>query len=292
LAMRIIIANNERRISAKDIDYIRRLIRQNPTWNRTGLSRKLCQSWQWYSPNGRPRDMTCRTLLLKLERQGQIVLPPPLRSPNNHLRNRRIPNILHSSDPIHDELDQLIPLQIINVCEHPFYRDLFKCLLNRYHYIGYQGSPGETLWYLIVDRYQRPLACLLFAAAAWKIAPRDQFIGWDATIRRQHLIFVTNNTRFLILPWVDVNCLASHILSKVAKQIQCDWIRRYNHPIYLLETFVDQRFQGTSYKAANWIKVGQTSGRTRQDRNHRIQAPVKDIYLYPLSKTFRQDLSP
>ena len=289
--MEIIIANKERRITSKDIDYIRQLIRENPTWNRTGLSRKLCKSWQWYSGNGQTRDIACRTMLLKLEQQGHIVLPPPIRSPNNHLRNRKTADILHSSDPIEEKLDHLVPLQIINAREDLFYRDLFKCLLHRYHYIGYQGSPGETLWYLVVDRHQRPLACLLFAAAAWKIAPRDRLIGWNANVRQRNLIFVTNNTRFLILPWVKVKCLASQILAKVTKQIHRDWVQRYNHPIFLLETFVDQRFKGTSYKAANWIKIGRTTGRTRQDRNHRIQVPVKDIYLYPLVRTFKEDLN-
>ena len=289
--METITVSNNQHITVKDIDYIRHLILKNPTWNRTRLSRNLCQSWQWYASNGQLRDMACRKMLLKLERQGHITLPPPRCSPNNHLRNRHIPDILHASDPIHEGLEQLIPLQIINVREDPFYRALFKCLLHRYHYIGYQGSPGEALEYLIFDRWQRPLACLLFAAAAWKIAPRDQLIGWDANTRQRNLVFVTNNTRFLVLPWVKVKCLASHILAKAAKKIQYDWLQRYKHPIFLLETFVDQRFKGTSYKAANWIKIGQTAGRTRQDRNHRIQVPVKDIYLYPLAKTFREDLS-
>ena len=288
--MEMIAVSHNRDITEKDIHYIRQLIWKNPTWNRTCLSRNLCRSWQWYAANGQLRDMACRNMLLKLERQGHIILPPPRRSPNNHLRNRNIPDILHSSDPIDERLKQLIPLQIINVREDPFYHDLFKCLLHRYHYIGYQGSPGETLSYLIFDRCQRPLACLLFAAAAWKIAPRDQFLGWDANTRQRNLTFVTNNTRFLILPWVEVKCLASHILAKVAKQIQFDWIQLYNHPIFLLETFVDQRFKGTSYKAANWVKIGQTTGRTRQDRKHCIQVPVKDIYLYPLTRTFREKL--
>jgi len=288
--MQTIIANNNRHLTDKDIDYIRHLIRENPNWNRTRLSRTLCQLWQWYAANGQLRDMSCRMMLLKLERQGHITLPPARCSPNNHLRNRKIPDSLHASDPICERLKQLTPLQIINLHETPFYSDLFKCLLHRYHYIGYQGSPGEALEYLIFDRYQRPLSCLLFAAAAWKIAPRDQLIGWDAKKRQRNLIFVTNNTRFLVLPWVKVKFLASHILSKVAQQIQSDWVQRYNHPIFLLETFVDQRFQGTSYKAANWMKIGQTAGRTRQDRYHRIQVPVKDIYIYPLTGTFQEDL--
>jgi len=151
--METIAVSNNRHITEKDIDYIRQLIGKNPTWNRTCLSRNLCRSWQWYASNGQLRDMACRKMLLKLERQGHIALPPPLSTSNNHLRNRNIPDIPHPSDPVHDKLKQLLPLQIINVHEDPFYRDLFKCLLHRYHYIGYQGRQGEALEYLIFDQW-------------------------------------------------------------------------------------------------------------------------------------------
>ena len=145
--------------------------------------------------------------------------------------------------------------------------------------------------YMVFDREDRPLACLLFGSAAWKIAPRDEFIGWDVDTRKTNLNLITNNMRFLILPWVKVQHLASHILGKVARRISSDWIKRYSHPIYMLETFVEkERFRGTSYQAANWILCGQTKGRSRNDRYKTLRVPIKDIYLYPLVKRFRNAL--
>ncbi len=145
--------------------------------------------------------------------------------------------------------------------------------------------------YLVRDHNNRPLACLLFGSAAWKTAPRDSFIGWDRQRRKRNLCYITNNMRFLILPWVKVQHLASHILSRVSRRICSDWIKKYNHPVHLLETFVDRtRFQGTCYKAANWILTGQTQGRTRNDRDRTIKVSPKDIYVYPLIKNFRKRL--
>ena len=291
--MNTIMVSHGRNITESDIEFIRSLIRDHPSWNRTRLSEELCYSWGWRAANGRVRDMTCRSFLLKLHRRDLICLPPPQRPANNHIRNRSIPDILHGCDPVHCQLNELRPLQIVNALEDPFHRDLFKCLLQRYHYLGYQGSPGETLWYLIFDRRQRPLACLLFASAAWKIAPRDKFIQWDHDTRQRNLRFLTNNTRFLILPWVKVKCLASHILALIVRQIADDWQKRYQHSVVMLETFVDAtRFRGTVYRAANWINIGQTQGRTRQDRTHTIKTTVKDIYLYPLTPSFRDSLNP
>jgi len=132
---------------------------------------------------------------------------------------------------------------------------------------------------------------VLFGSAAWKTTSRDTFIGWDHTVREENVNRITNNTRFLILPWVKVPHLASHILGKISRRINKDWISKYGHPVYLLETFVDRsRFKGTCYKAANWICTGQTTGRTRNDRYRSIQAPIKDVYVYPLHKNFRQEL--
>ena len=152
------------------------------------------------------------------------------------------------------------------------------------NYLSYGGPVGENIGYLIRSGAGADLACLLFGAAAWRCAPRDRWIGWSSEQRAQGLFFIANNSRFLILPWVRVPYLASHILSAIASRIQADWQRRYHHPIYLLESFVQQdRFRGTCYQAANWVRVGQTTGRTRQDRHNRVNAPFKDIYLYPLS---------
>ena len=189
-------------------------------------------------------------------------------------------------EPVVASLRSLRPLQIQVVGpKDPDYR-LFQRYLRQHHYLGHRGPVGENLGYLIRSRAGVDLACLLFGAAAWQCAPRDRWIGWSAQQRAQGLPFIANNSRFLILPSVVVPHLASHLLSQIARRIDGDWQRRYGHPIDLLETFVQQdRFRGICYQAANWIRVGQTTGRTRQSQRHRdnaVHAPVKDIYLYPL----------
>jgi hypothetical protein len=169
---------------------------------------------------------------------------------------------------------------------------LFEALLHQHHYLSHRSTVGENLQYLVQDRSGRPLACVLFGAAAWQCRVRDQAIGWDAATRRRRLGYVTNNTRFLIVPWACVPHLASHILGRIARRLSADWGRKYGHPIYLLETFVDSsRFQGTCYQAANWRRVGQTTGRTRQNKTMVAQAPPKAVWLYPLREDFRQALS-
>jgi hypothetical protein len=157
--------------------------------------------------------------------------------------------------------------------------------------LGFKPVPGENLRYLALAVTGQPVACLLFAAAAWQVAGRDRFIGWSAATRPTRLSLITNNTRFLIPPWVKVPSLASHVLARVSRRIVTDWQEKYGHPVHLLETFVDTaRFKGTCYRAANWIDLGQTTGRTRNDRYSRIQAPLKDLYVYPLHRHFRREL--
>jgi hypothetical protein len=168
---------------------------------------------------------------------------------------------------------------------------LFQRYLVVHHYLGYGGPVGENIGYLVRDARGRELACVLFGAAAWKAAPRDQWIGWSAPQRARALHFIANNSRLLILPWVRISGLASCLLGHIARRINADWRGKYGHPLYLLESFVQvDRFAGTSYQAANWIQVGRTQGRTRQDRHNRIQAPIKAIYLYPLHPRARQRL--
>jgi len=199
--------------------------------------------------------------------------------------------VSHQTDTIHDFLCDLHPLQIAQVSPRTPDYALFNYLLSQYHYLGHRTTVGENMKYLVQDRQGRPLACLLFGSAAWKTTPRDTYIGWNNTTRERNLIEITNNTRFLILPWVQVKNLASHILSLISRRIGSDWLTKYSHPIYLLETFVDRsRFRGTCYKAANWIHAGETQGRTRNDRTRTIHAPIKDVYVYPLTKQFRQEL--
>jgi hypothetical protein len=271
-----------------DIEQIQTLLENNPSWGRATLSEELCRLWNWRTTDGRLKDMACRTLLLKLHRAGTLCLPARKRPSINGFRNRSLTDVPHETKAIHCRLQEVQPLNILPLQQASTELSLFKCLLAKYHYLGFRNTVGENFKYLIRDNKNRPLACLLFGSAAWKCAPRDNFTGWDSHAHGTNLGFITNNTRFLILPWVRVPHLASHILARVAKRISADWESKYCHPIYLLETFVDRsRFRGTCYQAANWNLVGQTQGRTRNDRNHSIEATIKDIYIYPLTKTKR-----
>ena len=281
-----------RKVFPSDINFINRLLVENPTWNRTRLSRELCTLWNWRTPNGRLKDMACRTFLLKLERRGNITLPVRQRPAKiNQNRNRKIIDIPHSTDNIHCFLKDLVPLRISLINPDQQNSALYRCLLSRYHYLGYKNSVGENMKYFLQDRHGRPVACFLFGSAAWKTGGRDTLIGWNPDVRKQNLHLITNNTRFLILPWVNVPYLASHTLSLIAKRICRDWREKYAHRIHLLETFVDRdRFEGTCYKAANWIFAGQTTGRSRNDRSHILRVPIKDTYLFPLSRNFRREL--
>ena len=279
-----------REIARSDIELVRQLISTNPSWGRTRLSKELCILWNWKNSGGRLKDMACRSLLLKLQKQKLLALPAPKKKANNDKRNSSARPVSHSSLPICARLKDLLPLQISPV-EDRNELDLFKCFLSLYHYLGFSGIVGENLKYMVYDRHERPLACLLFGSAAWACGPRDDFIGWDRKKRAKNLSLTTNNMRFLILPWVSVKYLASHILSKVCQRIKDDWSAKYGHPLYLLETFVAKdRFAGTCYKASNWICVGETKGRSRNDRYSTMKVPVKDIYLYPLTKGFRKVL--
>ncbi len=280
-----------REIRGADIARIQRLMVDNPQWCRTRLSQELCEEWNWRNALGRPKDMAARTLLLKLERGGWLQLPPR-RSHSGSRQRRRIPAPpAHATDPIVGALRELRPLSVNVVVPSTLAERWFDGLLCEYHYLGHRTTVGENLRYLISDRCGRPLACLLFGAAAWKCADRDAFIGWERTTRERNLQRLTNNTRFLLLPWVRVPHLASHVLGLISRRIRGDWQAKYGHPVHALETFVDRsRFKGTCYQAANWLRLGETRGRTRNDRDRSIQASVKDVYLYPLVKDFREAL--
>ena len=280
-----------RKIAPTDIQLIKQLLRDNPSWGRTRLSKELCQIWQWRKLNGQIKDIACRSLLLKLEKEGCIVLPARKTKWTRRKRKSSIPSVAHLKEKVSSDLKPLMPLEITRVMQPSDDNDLFSCLLSHYHYLGYKRTVGESMKYLIRNGTGRPLACILFGSAAWKAAPRDIFIGWDRETREKNLGYITNNMRFLILPWVKVPYLASHILSRISRRISKDWMTRYGHPIYLLETFVDRsRYRGTCYKAANWRCVGETKGRTRNDRNNTIRVSLKDIYVYPLTKNFHKEL--
>jgi len=278
-----------RGITQDDIELVRQLIEADPSRNRSRISRELCLLWNWRTASGQIKDMACRSLLLKLEQRGYITLPRR-RYPGRGCRKVAIPYVPHKTTPIACSLSGLQPVSI-QLVEDAGLLGLFQCLLARYHYLGFRSTVGENMKYMVFDRGQNPLACLLFGSAAWKCASRDDFIGWDAETRRANLHLVTNNMRFLIPSWVRVPHLASHILGRVAKRISSDWMEKYGHPIYLLETFVEQDcFQGTCYQASNWICVSQTKGRSRNGHPG-LKVPIKDVYLYPLTKRFREALS-
>jgi len=281
-----------RKIRPEDVALIRALLEGPAGSNRTRLSRELCALWNWRNGVGRLKDMACRTLLLKLEARGMLRLPPRITASVNGLRNRSVGHLEHDQTPMEGPLGCLRPIRLEPVAEGTTEALLFKFLLQRYHYLGHRNCVGQNLKYLVRDRQGRPLACLLFGAAAWKAAARDQWIGWDAQQRQRHLGWVSNNARFMVLPWVRVPHLASHLLGRVAVRLSADWQQKYGHPIYLLETFVEApRFAGTCYRAAGWVRVGQTTGRTRNDDGRKPRTAPKAIYLKALSPDVRQRLT-
>jgi len=277
-----------RRITPSDVVLIRDLLAENPSWNRSRLSRDLCERWDWRNEKRRLKDMACRTLLLKLERMSEIRLPPRRAGRPNERGYGQMAEMIHDQSPIEGDLSLLRPLRIEPLRGDDRRLPLFKFLLHRYHYLGHRNCVGENLKYLVSDSQGRVLACMLFESAAWKAKGRDTFIGWKPEVRERNLSLLTNNTRFLIMPWVRVKCLASHLLARVCQVVRGHWIEKYGHPVHLLESFVErERFRGTCYRAAGWTHVGATTGRSRNDRHAQLSVPVKDIYLYPLSADFR-----
>jgi hypothetical protein len=280
-----------RKLHSEDIGLIRSLMAEHGDWCRTRISEELCHRWDWRNAQGRFKDMAARTLLLKLERAGHIQLPKRRHPSSNEFRNRNPLLVAHATEPIRCALCDLRPLAVSIIEPGSADLRLFNCLLSRYHYLGHRNTVGENIRYLARDRAGRPVGCALFGSAAWKCAARDAWIGWDRGRREANLGLLTNNTRFLVLPWVTVPHLASHLLATLARRVRADWQSKYGHPIHALETFVDRdRFRGTCYQAANWVRLGSTQGRTRNDRNHCIRTSVKDVYLYPFSPDFRREL--
>ena len=281
-----------RSISPADTGLIRSLLGENPDWNRSRLSRELCQRWDWRNGEGVLKDMAARTLLLKLERLGEIRLPARVSPGRPNRSGLAIPKeMVHETNAIREDLGRLRPLRIDRLGAGDERLDLFKYLLHSYHYLGHQRCVGENLKLMVSDRSGRLLACMLFGSAAWKVKSRDAFIGWDRQVREHNLAQLTNNTRFLILPWVQVPHLASHLLSRICRDLSAHWLDAYGHGIELIETFVDrERFRGTCYRAAGWLHVGATTGRSRNDVNQTLSVPIKDVFLYPLQRDFRRRL--
>lgn len=281
-----------RPVSREQLLWLAQWIADHPQWSRKRLSRELCHEWDWRNGRGQIKDFAARAFLEKLAARGLLVLPA-LRLQSSHPRAKPagVGPIHWPTDPISEPVRALAPLQWILPLASTPEAQRFDAYLQRYHYLGLRVV-GQNLKYLVRDRQGRDLACLLFGAAAWRARARDEFIGWDQTQRAAALHYVANQSRYLILPWVKVPGLASHLLSQVVRRLGPDWQSKYGHPIYLLESFVEQeRFGGTCYRGAHWLCVGQTRGRGRQGAN-RLEptAPVKDVYLYPLTRDFRRNL--
>ena len=277
-----------RSISQEDILYIRALVERHPNGSRRTLSTKLCEAWQWRQANGALRDMVCRGMLLMLERAGQITLPPVSYVRHNPLAKRIRPKPVQiNATPIDDRLRNLQPLEFEHV-RRTAHEPLFNSLMEEYHYLRYEQPVGEHLKYLVWAQ-GRPVACVACSSAPRHIGARDRYIGWSAEARRRNIRFIAYNTRFLILPWVRVEHMASHILGRMAARVSEDWQRIYGHPIYFLETFVDsERFRGTCYRAANWVFLGKTTGRGKQSNSYVPNRSIKEVLGYPLTKRFRE----
>lgn len=280
-----------RLLSLQGLEELRQWVGDNRHWSRWRLSRELATRWDWRNGAGQLKDMAARTLLVKLEQRGLLELPARRQVPTNRMRCGAQPAIIEPAEPIVCALADLQPLSVEEVSGQSAERAWIRAALGQFHYLGFGGAVGQNLQYLVRDGQQRPVACAVFGAAAWKCQHRDRFIGWSAEQRQRNLGLIANNSRFLILPWVKVPHLGSWILGRAAGRIARDWRAKYGHPVVLLETFVErERFRGTAYRAANWQPVGVTAGRTRQDRHTCIQVAVKDIYVYPLGRRFREAL--
>jgi hypothetical protein len=275
-------------VSERDVAFIRELIAQNPWATRFRLSKLLCEAWDWRQPNGQLKDMVCRSLMLALDRNGQIELPAArLVAPNNVvLRHRPVP-VEVDRTPLVARLKEIQPLSIAQVRRSGEER-LVDGLIEEHHYLGYIRPVGEHLKYLVRGAGDRPLACMTWSSAPRHLGPRDRFIGWSAEARHRNVHLLAYNPRYLILPWVRVKHLASHLLGRVARRIAADWEALYGHPVHYLETFVHpDRFPGTCYRAANWVRLGLTTGRGKADLTHKQNRPKKEVLGLPLRKDFR-----
>jgi len=275
-------------VTAEDIAFIQAFIAAHPDASRRRLSALLCEAWQWKQANGALCDMICRGLLLMLHRAGEIELPAVRQtSLNPFVRRERPQPPLIDRTPVSCSLGQLRPIQLTQV-RRTAQEPLFNSLMEHHHYLGYEQPVGEHLKYLVWAQ-DRPIACLAWSSAPRHLGSRDRYIGWSAEARRQNIRFIAYNTRFLILPWVTVPHLASHILSRMAKVLSGDWERVYGHPIYFLETFVDpERFRGTCYRAANWAMLGRTTGRGKDDHTNRPNRSIKEVLGLPVHRRFRE----
>ena len=282
---------NRPKVTDEILSQIRQTIAEHPDWGRKRISIHLCELWDWRVPGGQVKDISCRDMLRALDKSGTIELPEPQHAPGTH-HWRKPTHVEHKEDPVACGLGELRPLRI-EIVERGGSLAEYKSFIDQYHYLGYDRTVGENMKYIVRSKDGSPLACLLFGSAAWKCRDRDAFIGWNSEQRSAGLTMMTNNTRMLIMPFVKVPHLASHILALISRRISGDWEAKYGHGLAAIETFVEvDRFRGTCYKAANWINVGRTAGRGRNDRRHERALAAKDIYLFPLNRRWRQSLLP
>jgi hypothetical protein len=268
----------------EELEQIRSLIKHNPKFNRTRLSREVCQMFQWLKPDGKLKDMSCRVAMLRMEKDGLIALPPSTRT-KQPVKKIVFTPVTDPQSPVICPVNQLPRLRLQMVTKAT--SALWNEYIERYHYLGHSPLPGAQLRYFITAGEQI-VALTGFGAAAWQTAPRDQFIGWNHDQRKKSLHLIVNNARFLILPWIQSKNLASKILSLTTRFLPDDWEKRYNIRPVLMESFVQKnRFAGTCYKAANWTKVGETKGRGKLGPAGKISVPIKAVWVYPLDKKFR-----
>ena len=288
--MDVLLRYRGRAVTRDDVEFIRGLVGAHREASRRRLSQLLCAAWGWTQPNGAPRDMVCRGLMLALERAGLIELPPVRRTPRNPLARRARPvPVAVDPTPLRCSLSELGPLtfrQVRRTAEEA----LFNGLIEGHHYLGYTQPVGEHLKFMVYAG-ERPMACFAWSSAPRHLGPRDRYLGWSPHARRRNIGLVAYNNRYLILPWVQVPHLASHLLGRMVKMLPAEWERVYGHPVCFAETFVDpERFRGTCYRAANWIFLGRTSGRGKDDQTHRANRTLKDVLAYPLAEDFRERL--
>jgi len=278
-------------ITQEDIAFLRRLIAEHSDLSRRKLSARVCEAWDWKQANGALRDMVCRGLLLMLHRAGEIQLPEVRFVAHNPLAERQRPApVLIDMTPVIAPVNELRPVKVQQV-RRTGDECLFNSLIEHHHYLGYEQPVGEHLKYLIWSQ-GRPIACLAWSSAPRHLGSRDRFIGWGKEARQRNIRFLAYNTRFLILPWIQAPHLASHILSRVTTTLSHDWEQMYGHPIWFVETFIDpERFRGTCYRAANWVLLGRTTGRGKDDLTHRQNRSIKEVFGLPLTRRFRELLS-
>ncbi|MBF0199388.1 MAG: DUF4338 domain-containing protein [Planctomycetes bacterium] len=279
-------------ITAQDVIFINELIAKYPASSRRELSRLLCEAWGWRQANGHLRDMVCRTLMLQLHRAGHIILPPVRQHNLNPLANRKRPDKVIDFDEtlLCCALKEVQPLniQIVSGTKH---EKLFNSLIETYHYLGYSHPVGETMKHMVFHK-DRPIACVSWCSAALRLGLRDKHIGWSSDVRQKNLKYLACNTRYLIMPWVNIPHLASHLLGCLSRGLSDQWVQRHGHPLYYLETFVQpDLYKGTCYKAANWKPLGLTSGKGVKGKSSKKNVPVKELLVLPIDKRYKRKLN-